>query len=197
MDDKQISTIEYYDIHADKFIEGTINADMRSLVDNFLSYIEPGGLILDAGCGSGRDIRTFTERGYKVDAFDASKEMCRRASAFSGIDVQHKSFADFDDVGRYDGIWASASLLHVERVNLPTILQSLCEGLVDGGVLYLSFKYGDSDRVKDGRLFVDMNENTLIELINTTSLELVNCFVTTDVRTDRCDEKWINAVVRK
>lgn len=33
-------------------------------------YVEPGGHILDVGCGSGRDAKYFIDKGYQVTAFD-------------------------------------------------------------------------------------------------------------------------------
>ena len=59
---------------------------MAPLYKRFLSLVRPEGGILDAGCGSGRDIVAFLLRGYQVDAFDGSSEMVRRASARTGIE---------------------------------------------------------------------------------------------------------------
>lgn len=36
----------------------------------FLSKLEKGALILDFGCGSGRDTKCFLNRGYFVEAVD-------------------------------------------------------------------------------------------------------------------------------
>ena len=61
---KMNETIEYYNQNADSFISGTINSDMSECRDSFLKYVKPGGLILDAGCGSGRDSLVFLEKGF-------------------------------------------------------------------------------------------------------------------------------------
>ena len=79
------------------------------------------GRILDLGCGSGRDTKYFVDLGYKVNAIDASKEMVRLASIKSGLEVKHMSFELFSPDLQYDGIWACASLLHVE----PKALKSM------------------------------------------------------------------------
>lgn len=34
-------------------------------------------MILDFGCGSGRDTKYFISRGYQVDAIDGSKELAK------------------------------------------------------------------------------------------------------------------------
>ena len=61
-------TINYYNLNAESFIAGTLNADISRARDLFLKYVKPGGRILDAGCGSGRDSLAFMAAGYEVDA---------------------------------------------------------------------------------------------------------------------------------
>lgn len=197
MKDKMHETIEYYNKNAEAFCNGTFNADMSYCIDKFLSYVDPNGLILDAGCGSGRDIKTFLKKGYRVEAFDASEAICLKASELSGIAVRCMVFQDFKEIDRYDGIWACASLLHVERKKLPEILMTLQKGLKANGVIYASFKYGDADRMKDGRFFVDMNEELMAHLFESIGMKMIECFATEDVREDRNGEKWINAIAIK
>lgn len=45
--------------------------------------------LLDFGCGSGRDTKYFIDNGYEVDAMDGSKELCKAATKYTGIKVQH------------------------------------------------------------------------------------------------------------
>ena|SRR5205807_552927 len=71
----QSDTVTYYERHADSFLSATVHVDLGSLYEPFLALVPEGGLILDAGCGSGRDSRAFLERGYRVRAFDASPEL--------------------------------------------------------------------------------------------------------------------------
>ena len=135
-------TISYYNENAEAFCEGTRFADMSETRGRFLRYVQPGGLILDAGCGSGRDSKYFLEHGYRVVAMDASEEICRLASEYLGQVVECRRFEGIAETEKYDGIWACASLLHVPYTELPEMIARLVKALVDGGVLYASFKYG-------------------------------------------------------
>lgn len=65
-------TIDYYNKHTWEFIDRTIEADMSFCQKKFIRLLEPGGLILDAGCGSGRDSKFFLGNGFRVQAMDAS-----------------------------------------------------------------------------------------------------------------------------
>lgn len=187
-------TIQYYDENADAFIAGTENADMQECRVRFLQYLKPGQKILDAGCGSGRDVIAFREAGYEAEAFDASAEICRIASEKTGIDVKQLRFEELDGTGEYDGIWACASLLHVKPADLPDVLRRLYRLLKPGGILYASFKYGAGEREKKGRYFNDLTEEPLRKLLSETGFSIKELFVTQDVRAGRSQEKWLNAI---
>lgn len=66
------NTLAYYNNNAADFFSNTVSVDMSVLYDRFLSVLSPGSLILDAGCGSGRDAKAFMQRGFRVAAFDGS-----------------------------------------------------------------------------------------------------------------------------
>ena len=101
--------VDYYNKNADSFFEGSINADMSEVRQRFLKYIPDGGKILDAGCGSGRDSKAFLDTGYDVVSFDASEEMCKRASKYIGKDVMNLRFEEISFDKEFDGRWACSS----------------------------------------------------------------------------------------
>lgn len=54
----------YYTENASQFYMDNVHVDMTAFHEEFLSSIPRGGLLLDAGCGSGRDTREFLSRGF-------------------------------------------------------------------------------------------------------------------------------------
>lgn len=191
-------TIGYYNENAEAFCEATRGADMGAALMRFIKYLDSGALILDAGCGSGRDSKYFLEKGYRVEAFDGSERLCRLAASYIGQEVWCMTFKELDHIERYDGIWACASLLHVCREEMPEIMERLTNALKENGVLYASFKYGYGERVKAGRFFNDYDEGAIEHLLEQIDwLELQECFVTRDVRSGREEEKWLNVIGRK
>ncbi len=82
------STLDYYNLNAKSFAEGTKYVDFSKNQDEFLSKLKEGDYILDFGCGAGRDTKYFLESGMKVDAIDGSPKLCRIASEYTGIDVK-------------------------------------------------------------------------------------------------------------
>lgn len=190
------NNVEYYNKNAQPFYEGTVNADMSLWRDKFESYIPDGSRVLDAGCGSGRDSRAFKQHGYSAVAFDASSEMCRMASELIGQQVWQMRFDEMDFEEEFDGIWACASLLHVPYEELPDVMNKLRKALKPKGVIYVSFKYGDSKMTKGERTFSNFTEITVERLLNEAGFEVVECGITGDVREGRGDEKWVNVIAR-
>lgn len=190
-------TMNFYQRHAAQFFADTVAVDMASLYAPFIAMLAPGALVLDAGCGSGRDTKAFKAMGFHVEAFDASAEMVALAAEHAGVPVQQMSFSELNATRRYDGIWCCASLLHVPAEELPGVMQRLAAALKSGGVWYVSFKYGDGERVKEGRHFTDLNELALGELVKMLpGIRLHSTWQTEDRRPGR-DDSWLNALLSK
>lgn len=191
-------TIDFYNNNADEFIEGTYSVDMTKIQDVFLSYIIKGKDILDLGCGSGRDSKVFIDRGYNVTSVDGSIEICKRAAKFLNKEVINLKFEDINFKNKFDGIWACASLLHVQKSDLSNMFNKIIVALKENGVLYVSFKYGDFEGERNGRYFIDMNEDILRQFISRfKNIRIDNMWITGDVRNERQEEKWLNAIIIK
>lgn len=189
---------DYYQQHAERFFTETVTVDMSALYQPFVAHLKPGARILDPGCGSGRDAKAFHEMGYDVEAFDASAELVELARQHSGLPVEQKRFEEVSTVERYNGIWCCASLLHVPLAELPGVMALLARALKPDGVWYLSFKYGSGEREKDGRVFTDMDEIKLNDLIaDLENIVLLDTWITGDKRPERQNEKWLNSLLRK
>ena len=191
-------TIRYYDENAESFIGGTLDADISQIAGRFVERLPEGASILDWGCGSGRDSLAFLKAGFDVTAVDLSREMAAATERLTGLRIRNESFEDLSDVHAYDGIWACSSLLHVSKVDLPVVLGAARKALWDGGCAYVSFKYGDYEGMRNGRYFTDLTEEALASILKDgTGLRIDECWVTSDVRPGRENEKWLNAILVK
>ena len=191
-------TVSFYNNQAENFIRRTVNVDMQSYYESFLALVRPGGKILDAGCGSGRDSLYFQQHGYEVTAIDASTEMVKHTSTLIGRPVLLMRFHEVDFREEFDGVWASASLLHVPKAEIDGVIERLSRALVPGGIFYLSFKYGEREEIRHGRLFSDYTEESLAEMLNQhPQLEVLSTLRNHDARPSLEHEQWLNMLARK
>lgn len=193
---------EFYDANARAFISTTRDVDMSDIQRRFLAALPivdgKPARILDAGSGSGRDALAFRLLGHKVEAFDASPAMVAATQQHAGVPVRQMRFENFVWEHPFEGIWACASLLHVAAEDLPAVINRLATHLTHGGALYLSFKLGTGERVKDGRRFTDLTEDSLATLLDGCgAFGQPDIWQSRDRRPDRASEMWVNSVVTK
>ncbi len=189
--------VPYYDQNADDYFDRTVGIDLSEIRNIFLEFIPEGGSILDAGCGSGRDAKSFLGAGYQVQAFDASTQLAQLASEFTGVEVVDSSFLNYASKTHFDGIWACSSLLHVPRAELLRTVHHLAKLLRIGGFFYASFKQGQTERFEDGRYFNDMDASLFDELLSGSELlELEKIWITIDQRLNG-GERWLNTISRR
>jgi len=103
--------------------------------------------------------------------FDGSAAICQSASELIGKQVRQLLFSQLDYDHDFDGIWASASLLHIPSAEIQDILMKLVRALKIGGYLYFSFKEGDFEGERNGRYFVDYSEARLRSLCDSVLTE--------------------------
>ena len=164
-----------------------------------LNNIPKGGTILDLGCGSGRDSKAFIDKGYKITAVDGSKELAQSASNLIGQEVLVSKFEDLSLIDKFHGIWACASLLHVNKKDILDVIKNVSSNLNDNGIFYMSFKYGEDEYIDEkGRYFNCYTEETFNELINKVEgLKIMKVYKTIDIVPGRGDITWLNAICVK
>ena len=188
-------TLRYYEKNAQAFIQDTVNKNMDLQYERFEHHLRTGAHILDAGCGSGRDTLYFKKNSYKVTAFDASEKMCRSASDLLGQEVLKLKFEDMAFENSFDAIWASASLLHISKKEMPSVLKKLALALKSGGALYASFKHEDKEFIKEDRFFNSYTKESFRALIETSSFEIKEMYTLADTRPDKKGEWWLNVIL--
>ena len=194
-----MNTLDYYNKNSEEYFNSTLNVDMTNTYKEFLKLVPEGGKILDLGCGSGRDSMNFMKLGYEVTAVDGSKELAKKASALLGKEVIASTFEELELKEKFHGIWACASLLHIKREDLKTVLNNLYNNLEDNGVFYMSFKYGEKEYVDDkNRYFNCFTDESIISFINeNTKFNILDLYITED-KLGRVNEvKWLNLICNK
>jgi SAM-dependent methyltransferase len=149
-------TLDHYDRRAREFWEGTRDHDVSQNIAALLQYIEtkPPFVLLDFGCGPGRDLKTFRELGHRATGVEGSARFAAMARVYSGCEVLQQNFLQLDlPSNRFDGVFANAALFHVPGQELPRVLTELRAALKPGGVLFSSNPRGDGQEGWSGERY--------------------------------------------
>lgn len=154
-------TSSAYDAEAAYYAESTKNYDsypgLRDEVLEFVELVGPDEVILDLGCGGGRDAGLISSLGRRVIAGDLAMNMVRQSRmrispesagrvGFTRLDMLSLPVRD----AALGGIWACGSLLHVPSQALPVVLRELVRTLLPGGVAAISMREGATEGWRSG-----------------------------------------------
>lgn len=188
-------TIEYYDKNALDYSSKVNGADLKSSYDRFLRFVPDGGTIYDIGCGSGRDLKYFSENGYKAYGIDLSPELCKEASKHSGCSVICADALLWETEEQVDGIWASASLLHLKEDEIVSFISKKQVYLKENGIICFSMKSGISEGYdQKGRYFTPFSELLLKKILHESRLVVLDRWKSMD-SLDRKDIIWESIVL--
>ncbi|MDB5776970.1 MAG: methyltransferase domain protein [Herbaspirillum sp.] len=151
-------TLAHYGERAEAFRDGTRDHDVTQNIAALLRALDAPDaadgdparapvmrLILDFGCGPGRDLRTFARLGHRAIGLDGVLQFVEMARRDSGCEVWHQDFLHLNLPDAYfDGIFANASLFHVPSRELPRVLRQLFATLKPGGALFSSNPRGNN-----------------------------------------------------
>lgn len=144
-------TIAVYAARAAGYADLGISPIQVRALAHFTAALPDRAHVLDLGCGPGLHARAIMDAGHTVDAIDATQAFVDAAVA-QGVTARLATFDDITSTATYDGIWASFSLLHAPRADVPRHLAALANALKPGGTLFLGMKTGDGeDRDSIGR----------------------------------------------
>ncbi len=194
------ATLAHYEDRAEAFWAATRGHDVAQNREALLSALGPGGpwTLLDLGCGPGRDLKAFAEQGHRAIGVEGAGRFVAMARAYSGCEAWQQDFLALDlPAGRFDGVYANASLFHVPRRSLPLVLGHLHAALRRGGVFFASNPRGAGEEgYRDGRYGVLYDWPGWREAVCAAGFEpLSHYYRPTDVPADAA--RWIASLWRK
>lgn len=196
---RESSTDKFYENNAEEYARRTLGADMSSLQSRFLNLLPPGSRILDAGCGSGRDLRTFVERGYRPVGIDASGALIDIARQYSHAPCFEMRIEDMVFDEEFDGVWACASLLHFQKGSLGGALFRIHRALVRDGLFFATVQEGNGERTgADGRYFAYYQLTEFTNFVSTARFVIEDAWSSKDVLgRGSAQPTWLNVMARK
>ncbi|HEX8923363.1 MAG TPA: class I SAM-dependent methyltransferase [Patescibacteria group bacterium] len=166
--DYEDSTLSVYDKNALDYHSRLASDFQKSERDKFIKLMPLDPHVLDLGCGTGRDALAFQDQGFDILAVDGATGMINLAQKFGVKNTRVLKYSQLDTLNcTFDGIWASYSLLHLSKSDLPKVIKNIKHLLKSPGIFYASFRQGDgeelrtNDRYGGGRFFAYYTEAEL------------------------------------
>jgi len=188
---------DYYHKKFKEYNKKTFNIDSSSFLLPLSEKLSPGACILDIGCGSGRDLLWFRQRGFEVVGFERSPGLAGLARKNVGCEVIEGDFETYDfSQLSVDAIILVGALVHLPHSKVPEVLNSINRALKDDGNIFLSLKKGAGNTSDShGRVFYLWNDGELSDLFNDLGLDVIEYFQqSSKIGTD---EIWIGYILEK
>ena len=122
---------------------------------HYLTSFVPTGCILDIGCAHGRDAVLFKQNNtHHYVGIDISPAMLALAhsrepqSVFMRMNMHTLGFKS----ASFDGFWAAASLLHIPKYHISSVLAEIRRVMKPGAVGFIALREGDSEKMVIGNL---------------------------------------------
>ena len=188
-------TIAIYDEKTDEYV--TLTEGVPQDLVRFDGYLPGSARVLDYGCGPGTSAAYLANHGHIADAFDASEKMVAHAQKQLGVTAWQATFDQFKARDIYDGIWASFSLLHAAREEIPTFLQNIHTAIKSGGTFYIAMKLG-SGRHRDDlqRLYTYVSETELLTWLTDAAFDWIDHTTGEAPGLDGSMSAWIGVFAR-
>lgn len=167
----------------------------------FTNYVPPRSPVLDMGCGPGQDCRYLRRQGFYVVGLDMTVSFLQVAKRRSPrlplvqADMEHLPFA----LKTFTGIWAAASLIHLQPSILKKVLRQIRIRTRSDGVLAATFIYGKGagflpDQWIPGRYVRKWLKAELREIIQQAGW----CIVSLKTVSNRERKgRWLNVIARR
>ncbi len=139
-------TVAAYQQFAEAYWAGTGTPQLAVSPDvaPFAAGLAPGAWVLEIGSGPGRDALALEEHGLRVRRTDITPAFVELLRA-EGHEADVLDPLVDELGGPYDGVWASAVLVHLSRDEVPVVLSRLRAVTATGGPLHVSLKVGDGE----------------------------------------------------
>jgi len=166
----------------------------------YFKEIKKNGLVLDVGCAGGRDAKKFIKNGFKVIGIDLVDEFLKTAkqqvpqAKFIKMGLLNLKFPN----NYFDAIWANAVLLHINKKDIPKVLESFFKITKPEGMVHIRLKRGNNTKIivdklsqNSSRQFTLFYKYELEQIIRKSGFKIIKSRIFKD-EANRQGLKWLS-----
>lgn len=135
----------------DQFAHGIVNSAKSAFhiayLPKFIKVLQPGGFVVDLGCGSGRDARQFMDHGLAYLGVDYSLktvELARQNAPYARF--EHKDIRTLHFLPEtVSAFWAPDVLYHFSKKDFEHFLKQAFDWLASEGQFFIIMKMGSGE----------------------------------------------------
>jgi SAM-dependent methyltransferase len=193
----QLFICDYYETNAAEYNASTVRIDPSSFLEPLARRLTPGATILDIGCGSGRDMHWFRERGFCPTGLERSPTLAAMARSHSGCAVIEGDFETYDFSGLFvDAVVLTGALVHIPHGGFKAVFINILQALVPGGHALITLKEGlQLTETSHGRTFYLWQDPDLRSVF--ADLNLIVMEFSRDFSKVRDADIWLGYVLKK
>ena len=204
--------IDWYNQNSEYYARRVRNYVPFARINDFVSLLPKKAVVLDAGSGSGRDTNALSQKGITAMGIDLSSELVKLAKKmYPALEFLEGNFLKLPFTARkFDGIWANASLIHLEsEKDVKKALKEFNRVLKVGGIIDIIVKANlDNQKfeiVKDkisnvGRFFQYFTKDELSNLVKKAGFSIIKLYQQRDKNSAQKyfqSVEWIICLARK
>lgn len=152
----------FYDLTAERTADEWYKEEiLKPTIMDFVSLLADHPRILDLGCGPGHESMRLALTGADVLGIDFSgesisiaRERCPQC-LFDVLDFRQLDLR----YGKFQGVFACASLIHIEPEILPDVIRRIRNVLVDDG--YLAMMVQDGEGINESKSLLEVDGRKL------------------------------------
>ena len=192
-----IKTLHVYETQSSEYLENVIKEHPSKTLKYFATNLRKKSNVLDYGCGPGLAAEYLANLGHNVVAFDASKNMLELVPKHARIKSYQATFDSFLENEIFDGVWASFSLLHAKRRDLPRLLNSIKRALKPDGLFSIGLKLGTGEKRDElGRRYTFVSQNELDQFLESSGFYIFDHILGKDIGLDGVMSEWVFAYAK-
>jgi cyclopropane fatty-acyl-phospholipid synthase-like methyltransferase len=156
LEERQAAVLASYDEEARTYDQNEYPTTSHPLfVARLLETCPPGGILLDAACGTGKYFDMISAAGRRVVGIDQSGAMLAQARAREiAFSLAQMRMQEIAVVGEFDAIMSVDAMENVGPDDWPLVLANLHRALRPGGHLYLTVE--EIDEAEIDRAFLKL-----------------------------------------
>lgn len=188
---------DFYQKYFKEYCEKTFSADMSAVLKPLAERLDPGSCVLDAGCGSGRDLLWLKNHGFHVTGFERSPGLAELARKNAGCRVIEGDFELYDFSGlQADAIVLMGSLVHVPHEKFRKLFGNIIQALNPQGYMLVSLKEGTGKTAgAHGRIFYLWQDAELRDVFKSFGFRIADFL--RQISAIGTDEIWLAYILEK